>query len=151
MRLQRLPREAAYIGANRYFVTINVRDRQLLFTNRQLVETCRTQVQSAFSATAFRLIADCYMPDHLHLLLEGLTGGSDFRRCIKQVKQRTSYQAIRFGVGRLWQPGYHDRILRHDEDLARYIEYILQNPVRAGLVHRVSDYPYASALITRVP
>jgi REP element-mobilizing transposase RayT len=115
------------------------------------VETCRVQVQAAFSATAFRLLADGYMPDHLHLLLEGLTGGSDFRRCIKQVKQRTSYQAVRLGLGRLWQPGYHDRILRHDEDVTAYIDYILQNPVRAGLVNRASDYPYTSALITRGP
>jgi REP element-mobilizing transposase RayT len=91
------------------------------------------------------------MPDHMHLLLEGLEGRSDLRKFIKEAKQRTSYQAVRLGVGRLWQQGYHDRILRHDEDIARYVDYILQNPVRAGLVHRESDYPYVSALITRGP
>jgi REP element-mobilizing transposase RayT len=89
------------------------------------------------------------MPDHLPLLLEGLTGRSDLRKCIKDAKQRTSYQAIRLGLGRLWQSGYHDRIVRQDEDLARYADYIVQNPVRAGLVQRASDYPYASTLITR--
>jgi putative transposase len=148
MRLRRLPREGAYLGANRYFITINVRDRQRLLTNAQLVETCRREVQSACEATGFQILVDCYMPDHLHLLLEGLTGGSDLRKCIKQVKQRTSFHAIRLGVGRLWQPGYHERIVRHDEDLGGYVDYILQNPVRAGLVQRASDYPYAFALIT---
>jgi REP element-mobilizing transposase RayT len=89
------------------------------------------------------------MPDHLHLLLEGLTGRSDLRKCMREAKQRTSYQAVRLGLGRLWQSGYHDRIVRQDEDLLAYAEYIVQNPVRAGLVRPGSDYPYASTLITR--
>jgi REP element-mobilizing transposase RayT len=91
------------------------------------------------------------MPDHMHLLLEGLEGRSDLRKFIKDAKQRTSYQAVRLGVGRLWQPGYHDRILRHDEDVAAYVDYILQNPVRAGLVERASDYPYTWSLFRRRP
>ena len=91
------------------------------------------------------------MPDHLHLLLEGLAGGSDLRRCIKLAKQRSSYALIQLGRGRLWQPGYHDRIVRQDEDLSRYADYILQNPVRAGLVTRAADYPYASSVLPRRP
>jgi putative transposase len=147
MDIGRLSRGAAYIGTNRYFVTINVRERQQLFTNGQLVETCRTQIQTACESNGFQVLAYCYMPDHLHLLLEGLSGGSDLRRCIKNAKQRTSYQAIRLGVGRLWQSGYYDRIVRQDEDLARYVDYVVQNPVRAGLVARASDYPYASTVL----
>lgn len=88
------------------------------------------------------------MPDHLHLLLEGLGGASDFCQLMKDVKQRTSYQAIRLGAGRLWQDGYYDRIVRQDEDVAAYVDYILQNPVRAGLVERAEDYPYASTRFT---
>ena len=89
------------------------------------------------------------MPDHLHLLLEGLAGGSDLSKFMKDTKQRTSYQAIRLGAGRLWQDGYHDRIVRRDEDLARYIDYVMENPVRSGLVKHASDYPYARTLIPR--
>jgi REP-associated tyrosine transposase len=148
MQLSRLPRKGAYIGANRYFVTINVRERQPRFTDRQLVETCRAQVDAACKSNAFLVIADCYMPDHLHLLLEGLVGASDFRRFMKDAKQRTSFHAIRLGGGRLWQDGYHDRIVRQDEDLSAYVDYILQNPVRAGLVERAEDYPYASTRLT---
>jgi putative transposase len=126
MRLGRLPRGDAYIGANRYFVTINVRERQPRFTDGQLVETCRAQIQSACEANAFQILADCYMPDHLHLLLEGLSGGSDLRKCIKLAKQRTSYAAIHLGLGQLWQSGYHDRIVRQNEDLAQYADYMFR-------------------------
>lgn len=82
------------------------------------------------------------------MLVEGLGGGSDFCQFMRDVKQRTSYQAIRLGTGRLWQDGYHDRIVRQDEDVAAYVDYILQNPVRAGLVKRAEDYPYASSRST---
>ena len=41
--------------------------------------------------------------------------------------------------------------MRHDEDLAQYIDYIVQNPVRAGLVKRASDYPYTRVLFPRRP
>ena len=46
---------------------------------------------------------------------------------------------------RLWQVGYHDRILRNDEATLMVVRYILQNPVRAGLVARFSDYPYSGS------
>ena len=116
-----------------------------------MVETCRNQVDTACESNAFLLIADGYMPNHLHLLVEGLAGGSDFCRFMKDAKQRTSYHAIRLGARRLWQDGYHDRIVRQDEDLAGYIDYIMQNPVRAGLVQRAEDYPYTRVLFPRRP
>lgn len=78
MDLRRLPRHAAYIGTNRYFITINVRERQRVFTNAQLVETCRGQVQSACKANGFQILTDCYMPDHLHLCLRGSTAVQTF-------------------------------------------------------------------------
>ena len=87
----------------------------------------------------------------LGAVLAGQSGGSDFCRCIKLAKQRASYAAIRLGFGQLWQSGYYDRIVRQDDDLQKYVDYILQNPVRAGLVKRASDYPFASVHIPRGP
>src|SRR5262249_14180210 len=96
-------------------------------------------------------LTECYMPDHLHLLLEGAHGTSDLRRCIKDLKQRTAYHARRVHGVELWQDGYHERVLRQDEDVATYADYIIQNPVRAGLVIRPDDSPYAFSLIPRRP
>ena len=42
----------------------------------------------------------------------------------------------------VWQKGYHDHGLRDDEDYGARVRYVLQNPLRAGLVQRVEDYPY---------
>jgi REP element-mobilizing transposase RayT len=46
----------------------------------------------------------------------------------------------------LWQISFFDHILRTAEDLSETTEYILLNPVRAGLVQRPRDYPYSQIL-----
>ncbi len=43
----------------------------------------------------------------------------------------------------LWQKSYYDHVLRHDENLAHVVRYVLENPVRAGLVESFDEYPYA--------
>ena len=90
----------------------------------------------------FRLLAYCLMRDHAHLLVEAATERADVRRFAKTSKQRSgAAHALRCG-GRLWQEGYHDRILRKDEEVQEIARYILENPVRAGLVRAPTEYPY---------
>jgi len=45
-------------------------------------------------------------------------------------------------TGSLWQRESFDRIVRSDENLRRKREYIINNPVRAGLVSSWDDYPW---------
>jgi REP element-mobilizing transposase RayT len=48
--------------------------------------------------------------------------------------------------GRLWQPGYHDHALRREEDLVATARYLVANPLRAGLVQHIGDYPLWDAV-----
>ncbi|MCP6134586.1 hypothetical protein NL393_35965, partial [Klebsiella pneumoniae] len=61
---------------------------------------------------------------------------------------RTSHALRKAGVraAPIWQVGYHDRALRHDSDVRNIARYIITNPVRAGLVARVGDYPHWDAV-----
>jgi REP element-mobilizing transposase RayT len=83
------------------------------------------------------------MPDHLHALVE-LGESGDLSLTMQHVKGRTSRQAgIRLQRhGRLWSKGFHDHALRREEAVADVIRYIIANPVRAGLVKQIADYPY---------
>jgi hypothetical protein len=49
------------------------------------------------------------------------------------------YAKKRFGIV-LWARGYHDRVIREDEDLARHVRYVRDNAVKAGSVRRAEDY-----------
>ena len=47
--------------------------------------------------------------------------------------------------GRFWQADYYDRYVRNEKHLANVIEYIHYNPVEAGLVEKMEDWPFSSA------
>jgi hypothetical protein len=38
--------------------------------------------------------------------------------------------------------GFYDHVLRAEEDRAAVIRYLLENPIRAGLVRNLLEYPY---------
>ena len=85
------------------------------------------------------------MEDHAHLLVLGQTDNADVRMFVSTAKQRAAHAARRWIRGRLWQRGYHEHVLRGEEDLIDVARYIVQNPVRAGLVTSPDEYPYCGS------
>jgi len=83
------------------------------------------------------------MPDHLHALVE-LGDGSDLPSTMQRTKGCLARQAgiSKLLNGKLWAAGFHDHALRKDESVHAVVRYIIANPVRAGLVRRITDYPY---------
>jgi REP element-mobilizing transposase RayT len=83
------------------------------------------------------------MPDHLHWLLQ-LPEGSRLSSTVGSMKSQSG-NSINQLLGRssnpVWQRGFHDHALRRDEDIVRVARYIVANPLRAGLVSRIGDYP----------
>lgn len=82
------------------------------------------------------------MPDHVHLLASGQSEHADVRRFVRFAKQQSGYSFRRLADGRLWQPSFWDRTLREDESTVATIVYIVNNPVRAGLVTSPDAYPH---------
>ena len=96
-----------------------------------------------------RPIAACLMPDHLHLLLDD---ASRVVSTLHRVKSMTTRAAWEVGHrGRLWQRSYQDHVLRSEEKLRRIAEYVVLNPVRAGLAVELGDYPYQVWFLDRYP
>ena len=91
------------------------------------------------------------MPDHLHVLAEGLAEGSRLRPFVALAKQRAAFLMRSQRPGRLWQKGYFERVLRDGDDTFNVARYIVQNPVRAGLVRSPDVYPFTggSSILTK--
>ena len=64
---------------------------------------------------------------------------------VTHFKKVTGFEYSQRFKHRLWQPGYHDRILRDDESTEATARYILENPIRAGLTRQIGEYPYAGS------
>jgi putative transposase len=80
------------------------------------------------------------MPDHLHWLL--LLRRGELSDVVRRLKGRSA----RFIGHPLWQPNFYDHAIRADEDLRAIARYIVANPLRAGLVKCLGDYPHWDAV-----
>ncbi|WP_394000249.1 transposase [Luteimonas sp. WGS1318] len=130
-----------------YLVTVTTPRRRALFAHF----AAGRAVCSAFSASADEgdaaLLAWVLMPDHVHWLLQLGTDASLARVIAKWKAAATrAVHAQTAHTGEVWSRGFHDRALRHDEDLRAAARYVVLNPVRAGLVARVTEYPFWDAV-----
>jgi len=149
---KRVPRLTAfdYCGLYRYFLTICTADRAPLFVREDAVSLVLLELSRTADAEHFAVIAYCFMPDHLHVLVEGLRADCDLRRLARVFKQRSSFQWKRRVEGDLWQRSYFEHVLRDDEDTFQVARYLLDNPVRAGTVKNPEDYPFLGSLTMNV-
>ena len=136
----------SYVGLYRYSLTFCTHARRRLFADREVVELVLLQLLRAAGEQKFAVIAYCFMPDHLHLLVEGTSDDSDGRRFIKAFKQYSGYYYGKTGRGTLWQRYGFEHVLRDDEATVEVVKYIVRNPVRAGLAASVEEYPFVGSL-----
>jgi putative transposase len=135
----------SYVGFQRYFVTTCTAFRNDVFYDYALGTETIQQILRLSREFEFALVAYCLMPDHLHLLAEGRSEQADLERFVKQAKQDTGFAFRRTHNRSLWQPGYHERVLRDDESTWAVARYILENPVRAGLAKALGEWPLAGS------
>lgn len=135
-------RSFAYLGLHRYFLTVLTIDHHRVFMSPAVVEPVRSHLLRTANEHRFAVPAYCFMPDHLHALVEGQADCSDFQRFVRLFKQVSGYGHQQAFCERLWSPGYFDHVLRNDEATLLIARYVLENPVRAGLVKTIEEYPF---------
>jgi putative transposase len=139
-----------YTGRHRYFLTFCTHNRAPLFVSLEHVQVVLEQIVRVAEAQQFTIPAYCFMPDHVHLLIEGLRESADLKTFVKLAKQYSGfYFSRRFGT-RLWQRYPYEHVVRDDERTETIVAYIVENPLRARLVERIEDYPFVgSCTMTR--
>ena len=121
-----------------YFVTFNTHRRRKLLANRNLHEAfivfARKGENRGICVSRYVI-----MPDHIHLFVRG---SDDFllTQWARGLKRHLS-EAILPNRPH-WQKGFFDHLIRHSESYSAKWEYVLQNPVRAGLVTNPDDWPW---------
>ncbi len=113
------------------------KDREKEFFLKLLVETSKI--------LKIRILAFCLMNNHYHLVLENSSGRmSDF---FKQLNGQfgSHYRQNNKGRGYVFQDRYKSMLIQDDSYLLMVIGYVLNNPVRAGLVNNFLNYKWSSA------
>ena len=116
---------------------------------------CVVDTWRHFDGERYDLIAWVVMPNHVHVLVrtyEGVALGKIVqswksytgRRIGQMVRSRAEGGASRKGSQRVWMRGYWDRFIRDERHFHAVVDYIHQNPVKAGLVARAQDWPWST-------
>jgi putative transposase len=85
------------------------------------------------------------MPNHVHLLITPNIEPSAALRRLKGASARQANQLLRLTGQPFWQTESYDHLVRNQAEFERIESYIIQNPVRAGLVRTEEEYPWSSA------
>ena len=125
-----------------YAITTVARDRTPLFFELDLAHCVAAQIAVSDEEGSTSTHAWVVMPDHVHWLFS--LERHDVSACVARFKSRSAraiHQA-RGSRGRVWQSGYFDHRVRNEDDFRSQARYILDNPLRAGLVKKLADYPH---------
>ncbi|QOQ77965.1 transposase [Pseudomonas poae] len=137
-----LLRRGRYSESGRaYLVTAVVYERRSVFTNFRVGRLLVDELKQAHDLNLINSLAWVIMPDHFHWLFE--LRDATLPEVMKRVKSRSTLAINRAcgTQGVFWQSGYHDRAARAEEDLIKIARYIIANPLRAGLVEHIGNYP----------
>jgi putative transposase len=137
---------------NIYFLAMCTDKKQPYFSNPILSKVIADELEHRHRNREMKLFCYCIMPDHLHLLVsleedylkeKGAFGERTLQDWVSAFKRYTSRVGSTHNIKPLWQSNFYDHIVRNDESLTGICEYILNNPVRRGIVSTSEEYPYA--------
>ena len=135
----------SYRGKHTYLLTICTHGRTRAFEDDVFARLAVEQLLQCAAQRDFALPAWCLMPDHVHLVARGTAPDAELRSFVLSWNTRVAFAWRRDQTGRLWQSGYHDRVLRPEEGWLHAARYVLLNPDRAGLVERPQDDPFCGS------
>jgi putative transposase len=127
-----------------YFVTLCTKDRRRALANATvhsvLIDYGRGGLPGGSALGRYVI-----MPDHIHLFVAG-ADDFDLGGWVRGLK-RVVAAAVSGGRGGLWQRGFFDHLIRNSESYSEKWDYVLENPVRAGLVSSADKWPFQGEIV----
>ncbi len=90
----------------------------------------------------YNLICYCIMPNHVHVIFELLKDNNGIIKILQSMKRISARDINRVMkmTGPFWQAESYDRLVRDDKELFYTINYVINNPVNAGLVSDPNEW-----------
>ncbi len=154
--------EEVYKEQKRYFARI---DRMLdacqhgpdWLSRPAVAELVANRIKAA-DGKAYELIAYCIMSNHVHLVADTANQLDELQakeavttknyqqlyKTLGLIKGGSSFSANKLlnRTGAFWQSESYDHYVRNWAELQRIVDYVVQNPVKAGLVADWQDWPH---------
>lgn len=141
-----------------YFFTVVTYGRARILTTDLARGILRRALLDQKQRRPFTIDAIVLLPDHLHTIWTLPSGDSDYPLRWNKIKYRfTDAYLTAGGIERrvttaqrnreergVWQRRFWEHTVRDDHDMKRCLDYVHWNPIKHGLVERVTDYPWSS-------
>jgi REP element-mobilizing transposase RayT len=150
-----------------YYLTSVAKDRLPVFQTEKIKQIVCKALDEARKSANLLIFAYVIMPDHLHLITNGertisevvrYTNGITAKRVIDYLKENNYTSSLLKLRQETKQRNYKHSLFEHHPNafsinnegtFMQKVNYIHQNPVRAGLVEKAEDYKFSSARIWR--
>jgi putative transposase len=136
-----------------YFFTVNLLDRKssLLVSH---IDDLRESVRKVRAKRPFHIDAWVVMPDHMHAVWTLPLDDADYsgrwreikKAFVKTLPKSEALSATRAARGErgIWQRRFWEHTICDEHDYAAHVDYVHINPVKPGVVDKVSDWPHSS-------
>ncbi|WP_407896140.1 REP-associated tyrosine transposase [Ferrigenium sp. UT5] len=137
----------ASIANGIYLVTTTTLERQRVFEDFSAGCTAARCFEDAELLGDAKMLAWVLMPDHVHWLLQ-LGERDTLSKVVGRMKSACGRHVniALSRTGAVWAKAFHDHGLRNDEDVQAVARYVVANPLRAGLVSDLGNYPFWNAV-----
>mgnify|MGYP003804015325 FL=1 len=127
-----------------YHVVLRGINKQTIFEDEEDNEMFLVTVNQYRKQSGYLLLAYCLMGNHIHLLMK--TGSEELGQIFRRIGASYVYWYNRKyeRTGHLFQDRYKSEAVETDAYLFAVLRYVHQNPLKAGLVKNLEDYPYSS-------
>lgn len=129
-----------------FSVTISTAPRRPVFLDVEFGRSCVELLAAIRQERNVPVYGYCLMPDHVHLVI-GVTRSAPLSSIVGAWKSLCAREwRDKCRARSFWQRGFYESIIRQEEDLFRAATYVLENPVRAGLVADFHDYELCGSM-----
>jgi putative transposase len=153
----RLPLELYSLTEFEFYFTVCARHQGEPFSKPGLADEVIKSLLWTRAQYKWQLFCYCLMPDHLHFVCrltesdaKVLNAGARGMQVegvldhLARFKSFTTNASWKLGLtGRLWQKSSYDRVLDMERPFEEVVRYVLNNPVRKGLVSEWEEWPYS--------
>lgn len=141
-----VPFRGATFERETYFITANCEQKKQLLQSQRMASLLVDVFLHYRKERKYLLHEFVVMPNHFHALLTTVNQVT-LEKAVQFIKGGFSYRAkkeLRV-QWEIWQNSFVDRRVRDAAEYGAFRDYILENPVKAGLCSTRVDWPYSSA------
>jgi len=125
-------------------VTICTDNKEKIFNSEANAKIVINELLKTVKDLKFRILCYCLMPDHLHVIVSPGESALPLSKFLNVFKGKTAaVLKDKENLRKIWQRSAFDHVIRTEENLKTVIEYIMNNPVRKGIVGKADNYLYS--------